>query len=621
MMFQRVMRYIRWSLLIIFMMMNPGVVLGQQGVSVEASTDKTTLTLDDQLVLTIRVKGANVFSEPRIPSRGNFDVLSRGSSSHIEMINGHLSASKEYTYVLAPKNVGDFDIGPISVEVQGVEYTAGPMTIHVVSGGSAPAPIPPTGNFPATPGWNPPSAGNLPPSQTPDSGQYKDIFATAEVDNKNPYVGEQTIYIFRLYTSRNVDAAKLDLPDFHDFWNEEIQKENKYYKELGGRKYVVSEFRVALFPSKAGALTVGEATVKGEFEEPSNPANNLFNDPFFSFRTPLSFRPRVIKAPPVEVQVQELPSGAPAGFKGLVGTFTLDHEISKTELTVGETATLTVRVSGSGNIKDAMFEPNFQIPNLKVYDDKPVLDLKKTPSGVTGVKTFKYALVPEAPGRIQIPSLGISYFDPKKQSYETPTTSAFEISVVPGATQEKLNKVEGSVSPQGSPVNTLGEDIASIHREVKLVHEEPSFEFFYLILVLFAAPPVILFFSWMVLRHQRWRDENSELIRKKRALSRASTLIKEIDFHDKAEVPARMSHILKEYLGDKLGRVGTALTPIEVEQFFSENQKRKASGSSLVKLLQDLDAYTYGGFPQERDWENTLRKRALQVLKEVDKIL
>src|SRR5262245_19044782 len=259
-----------------------------QGVVIEAFVDKPTVSLDDQLILTIRVKGASVFTEPRIPNRGNFDVLSRGSGSSIEMINGRLSVMKEYTYILGPRNTGTLQIGPFSVDVEGVEYKAGPIAVTVVASQGGPSQPPSTGQgpgliVPGGPGWpQSPSPGpQIPSGGGPAPSAYKDVFVTAEVDNKNTYVGEQIIYTFRLYTSRNVNSAKLDLPDSHDFWNEEIQKENKYYKELDGKRYVVSEYKVALFPSLTGTLIVTETTLRAEAEEPIE-NSNFFNDPFFT---------------------------------------------------------------------------------------------------------------------------------------------------------------------------------------------------------------------------------------------------------------------------------------------------------------------------------------------------
>jgi len=599
-----------------------------QGVAVEAFVDKPTVLLDDQFILTVRVKGANVFTEPRIPSRGNFDVLSRGSASNIEMINGRLTVMKEYTYILGPKKEGTFDIGPVSVEVEGVEYKAGPLSVTVTAGEGSPGPapqgrrpspfpgLPPMPGFPQFPS---PSATPIPaPSGT---GQYRDVFVTAEVDNKNPYVGEQLIYTFRLFTSRNINNAKLDLPNFHSFWNEEVQKENKYYKELGGTRYVVSEYRVALFPSQAGTLTVGETVLKAHVEQESD-YSNLFNDPFFTFRGRGlgDYRPRVFKAPAIAIEVKPLPPGAPSDFKGLVGQFKLDSNLSKKDLTVGETATLSYTISGTGNIKDATLNLRLEIPNLKIYEDKPSVDLKKNPTGVSGTKTFNLALVPEAPGQIQIPPVTLSYFDPKQETYQALTSASSLLSVVPGA-QEKMTKVAAQPSIQpGTPVNPLAEDIATIHhRDVKLIHEEPSFEFFYVILVLFAAPPMILVIAALVLRRQRWKDANLDIVKKRRALSKAMGQLRELDLKTTREIPTQISHVLKEYLGDKLGMVGTALTPREVEAIFSKNGKKSEAGLQLARFLQQLDDWQYGGLPQEKGWEGQTRKKAMGILKSVER--
>src|SRR4030095_5680790 len=113
------MRKIFFIIGFLFFVMSPAAFA--QGVVLEAFVDKPTVALDDQVILTIRIKGANVFTEPRVPNRGNFDVLSRGSGSNVEMINGRLSVQKEFTYILAPRQVGTFQIGPFSVDEEGVE--------------------------------------------------------------------------------------------------------------------------------------------------------------------------------------------------------------------------------------------------------------------------------------------------------------------------------------------------------------------------------------------------------------------------------------------------------------------------------------------------------------------
>jgi len=577
-----------------------------QGVAIEAFVDKPTVSLDDQVVLTVRVKGASLLTEPQIPNRGNFDVLSRGSSSNVQMINGRLMSSKEFVYVLGPKQPGDFQIGPISVFIEGVEYKAGPIQVKVVnSEGNTPA-------QPSTPGWNPPASGGG-ANPAPSSGQYKDVFITAELSNPNPYKGEQIIYIFRLYTSRNMGDAKLDLPDFHDFLSEEVQKENKYYKELDGKRYVVSEHRVALFPLRAGTLNIGQSTVQAQVEEPTQIPG--FSDPFFTFRGG-DFRPRVFKTSPLQVEVKELPENAPADFKGLVGQFDLEANLSSNQLAVGDSATLTFNVVGAGNFKDAVFPLNLQIPNLKIYEDKPSVELKKSANGVYGSKSFKWAIVPEAPGKYQIPSATLSYFDPKKQSYAQLTSPGYEISVVPGTNSEKLNKIQAG-TPQNAPVNSLGEDIASIHPEFTLGSQRSGFSPW--ILVLFVFPPLLYLGVWLVRRRQEWVEQNQDQLRNRKALGVAIQHLKQLSDSNPQNFASQMSYFLKEYLGSKWGVVGTALTPREIEKTFKENQKQSPVTKEFVEFLQNLDVWVYGGLPSEQGWQNEARKKAVSLLKSLEK--
>lgn len=624
------MPYALHLIFIFFLLLYTSSIHAQQGVTLEAFVDRPHVTLDDQVVLTVRVSGGNVFTEPSIPNRGNFEVLSRGSASNVQMINGRLAVSKEFTYVLQPLKAGQFEIGPISIFIEGVEKQTAPISVTVGEAeNSQPGHLPqnsqkpslPQGAFPPGTFPSPPMTGLSPfgasPS-APDEGQYKDIFVTAEVDNKSPYKGEQIIYTFRLYTSKGVGEAKLNLPDFHDFWSEEVQKENKYYKELGGKRYVVSEFKVILFPTKSGALNIAPAELKAQVEEALN-FPSAFNDPFFTMRgAPLSYRPRVLRSSEIHLEVKDLPAGAPAGFTGLVGQFGVQSNISKTELAVGDSATLAIQISGVGNIKDAQLQNTFQIPGLKIYEDKPVQEIKKSQNGISGSKTFKIALVPENPGKFKIPPLHISYFDPQKGSYENLETPEYELSVVPGTSTEKLNKAQGVTSVTNAEDSSV-EDIATIHTPSQLKQQSYSFDFYYWIVILFVAPPLIFLIAFLVSKRQRWVETHSDVLKKRKGFSRATERIKSLDLSKSDELSGHVSHILKDYLGDKFNLVGAALTPVEAEQLLLKKGEKHPAGLAMVEFLRELDAWIYGAPPLQKGWEKETQKKAIHILKAVEK--
>src|SRR3989338_2250796 len=75
-------------------------------VGIQASLDRNTGTLEDEIELTITISGELSTAEPNLPSMPAFHIVASGSSSNIQMINGILSVQKEYSYLLIPQAEG-----------------------------------------------------------------------------------------------------------------------------------------------------------------------------------------------------------------------------------------------------------------------------------------------------------------------------------------------------------------------------------------------------------------------------------------------------------------------------------------------------------------------------------
>jgi hypothetical protein len=125
-------------------------------------------------------------------------------------------------------------------------------------------------------------------------------------------------------------------------------------------------------------------------------------------------------------RVAELPEkGQPQPFSGAVGSFKLAMELPKEALRVGEPATLTFRVQGSGNFDHVAVEGIPASADWKVYPGKTEL----APDGET--KTITQTIVPTRAGSLEIPAVSFNYFDPKKGDYRTAQTSAAHVDVAP----------------------------------------------------------------------------------------------------------------------------------------------------------------------------------------------
>ena len=108
-------------------------------LSIVAKVDKTEATLQDQIILTLSIEGTRRRTgKPSIPSSPAFDLISRGSSTRMQIINGQVSSSVDYNYLLLPKKTGTFKIGPATVTHQGKTIASKAITLKIGSAKSQP---------------------------------------------------------------------------------------------------------------------------------------------------------------------------------------------------------------------------------------------------------------------------------------------------------------------------------------------------------------------------------------------------------------------------------------------------------------------------------------------------
>ncbi len=599
--------------------------LAQPTVHVEV--DQDTVSMDDTLTMTVEIRGGSALTTPEIPPLGNFDVVGRSTANSVEIVNGEMSVSKTFTYVLSPRRVGDFQIGPVKVYIEGQEYSAGPVRVRVTpdAGGGGPG-YQTQPNFPQMPGFPsaPPGFPQMPgmpqpwprqPPQAPappDDKAYADTFVTAETDRKEVYVGQQVIFTFRLYSSVSISGATLSLPDFKDFFTEELMKERKYETELGGRRYAVNEWRFALFPTKAGDLQTGETKVKGNVPVRIN--RGPFDDPFFQGFAVTS-KPRTFTAASVGIKVKELPP-PPKDFTGLVGQFAIASTLSKDSLNLGETSNLKIEVSGKGNIREANLPDLQNLDYFKVYPSKPEVKLDKSLQGLSGKKIFEYALVAERPGTTGIPAQEFSYFNPETGTYEKLSTAPLTVHILGSPSSEKLVTagLEDSKTPaaQGPAF-----DLRPLKPTAAILHSQAlrPWEGATAWAVLLGAPLGFLaLIGWG--RYRARSLAHADDRKRSRAFKLAKAAVQklggETDF-------SKLSLAFKQYLSDRFLVKGTALTPLEIEDLLKSRGVPIETYRRAVYFLEQLDMWQYGGAADKRPSDKMLKLEAMDLLREIEK--
>ena len=402
---------------ILFLFILPVVIYSQQ---FNVTADKTTVGENERFQVYFTFEGGDVnsVSNFRAPDIAGLKVLGGpNQSTNMQIINGRMSGSVTYSYILQAVNQGVFTIGEAYVDFQGKRYNTNPIKIQVVKSGT------PTPQGSKTGGIS-------------DEELAKNVFILATTDKKNVFLGEQVTVEFKLYTKTNIsNPTASKAPTYNGFWVEKLNFDNERNWRIemyqGERYRVATLDKVALFPSKSGKLEITpyELDVPVIIQRRNRSRDlfdDFFNDSFFGRSQTINFS---AKSNGITINVKQLPEAdKPESFNGAVGNFRFNSSIDKNEVEVNEPVTLKINISGAGNI--SLLElPKPELPaGFEVYDPKTSENVSRN-NRITGTKNIEYLIVPRLPGEKFIPSFEFSYFDPQTKKYHTFATERYEIKV------------------------------------------------------------------------------------------------------------------------------------------------------------------------------------------------
>ena len=537
-----------------------------------ASKNKVAVGEAFQIVFELQGDGSNF----KAPSLKDFDVYSGPNQSNsMQIVNGNVSQSLSYAYVIAAKGEGKFTIAPASIYCNGATKQTNSMTIEVskgTAGGSSAQ-----GNQNNNSGTTITGDGNL--------------FARSIASRTKAYVGEQITIVQKIYTRLNlVGFQDIKFPSYNGFWSQDLQQKGQISlnaETVDGTRYNVAEIkRTFLFAQRSGTLEIDPIEIACIIRQKAQ-ARNSFDD-FFGVGTYEDVVMKV-KSRAVKIEVMPLPEeNKPENFTGAVGNFTFKAEMNKNKVRSNEAINLNISISGRGNIK--LIEPlKVNIPeDIEAYDPKVSDNTGVTANGVSGTKSFEYLLVPRHGGEYKVDKIDFSYFDPDKKTYITLPSPEFSINVEKGKDEDGSNPIISSVKKEN--VKMIGNDIRYIKTNVSLYEKsEPFFGStgFYGGLL----SPILLFASLLFVS-RRINKNNSDLVgvksRKankvaKKRLVAASLHMKE---NKKELFYEEIFKALYGYISDKLN---IPYSELNKEFIVSELKAKNINEAVCADLIDTLD--------------------------------
>lgn len=394
------------------------------------TVDQTEVGLDETFQLTVVSENAED-AEVRFPATEDFEVLSKSQSTQMSYsfgsgLSGNVQRTQRYVLVMRANREGKLTIPPSVLLTSRGQLKTQPITMTVKKGRvNAPRPQarpdPFFGQSPF-PGF-PPGFGNVPGGFEDDlevPRSETDLFIRTSIDREEVFVGEQVGLSVTIFSRVDISSVGTpSFPKFEGFWSEQAETLNRLNAQrrlVNGVPYnTYTLHRRILFPVRAGNLAIGpvEADITTGFMFAGHTVHRKGNE--------------------LTVKVKALPPGAPAGFSASnVGRWRLFAEMPKTEVELGQPATVRIGVEGEGNYKNLVLPPLTGPSALRIFDptssDAPV----STGGRLAGRRFQEYLVTGQQTGTFVLPGLSLVYFDPETGRYETTRTEPLTLTVMAG---------------------------------------------------------------------------------------------------------------------------------------------------------------------------------------------
>lgn len=329
---------------------------------------------------------AKADSPPVIPDSISLRASYVGSSSRSQMTPQGLSGYTHYNYRIIPLSVGEFELGPVSVQVNGAAIKTEAVSLTVRA-----------------------------------AAIQKDekLRIQADFSSREAWEGQVVLYHYSLASEYPVQQApSWDLDDFSSLRppREGDRPQSVDTRNEEGKELQVIERWIPL-------------VVMGSHDR--------------DFRAPLAqvvvqpvpgSRPeaRLLIGEPSALKVRALPPTV-TEFSGLVGEFTVHSELDRTALKAGESALWRVRIEGNGTLE------SLELPKLsaelpvQVYEGAVTASAAVVGGQYQAKMVSERTIVPVKEGRMELPDLILRSFSPEKEAYVDHILSFPILEVAPGA--------------------------------------------------------------------------------------------------------------------------------------------------------------------------------------------
>ena len=399
--------------------------------ALRARVDNPQVAPGDTVELTLAHDGQSHTEPDLTPLKQDFDIVSRSTSTSVQIVNGSASSSTQLDLLLAPKRTGQLIIPAITWDAD----RSTPVAINV-SGGSGQQ------------GTGAPASG---------------LFLETTADPKSPYLQAAVHVTVKIFIAAQLSHANLEFPATDAVAIRQGGPDENGTTERNGQLYQVVVRHYVLIPQQSGHLVIpgpvlsGEILVSRRQNNPNDPFSGFFgNSPFGGMMA--TRKPVRVNGDSIVLDVQPRPTGAGASYWLPARNVTLTAQWSpaQAQVHVGDPVTVNLHLQAqdatSAELPD--LSSLLQLPaGMKAYPDEPKLKDSGQGDTIVSQRDQSIALIADQPGQFTLPEVRLSWWD-------TQTNQARE-AVIPAKTIEVIPAPGSQTAAQAAPPPTENDTQAS----------------------------------------------------------------------------------------------------------------------------------------------------------------
>ncbi|MDR2579070.1 MAG: BatD family protein [Chitinispirillales bacterium] len=593
-------------------------------VSFTVTTNRTNVAQGERVtVVATLVSPQAVSGIPQVAANDAFDVLGvntgQSQSYRTQWVNGRTERREEhiykYIYNIVPKVDGAFTFPALTVNIDGTDHSTRPLNFN--SGGAA-------GGGGGVRGMG--GGSGQEPAQVPDLRIFLNI------SKRTLYPGEQAVLTFKIAQRANtpiqmtqrgyaraieqIENAFTNGLSINRLFTTQITQGQEY---IDGVLHHTFMLQFAVF-----GMTAGEYSIPGivfdydEIRRTGQRRGGSFFGDFFEmdFFGGTQAVQRSARSAPFTVTVRPLPAGAPQGFSGSVGRFTLAASVEPETVQAGEALNLRITLRGNtrpSNVGDPILP---ELANSDIFTPERQTSVDTGAGGLSTRKTYRYLIVPREAGELTIGPITYPFLDPETGTYRIAQTNPMTVTVTPGrgGSREQVRYLTQE------DIQQVGRDIRYIKMPARIAHQEERpyrAPHWYL---LFPMPFLIFLFALLYKLQSKRGDENQfKNIRQKALATAVRELGKAGKDGNNNVFLGRAAIVIEKYISHKFAFPATGRTLEELKDELLSRKVDEETVTGLTVLIEGINEYRFGGKAFDTQSRSEIIKRTTSFLSSIEK--